>query len=129
MADWLVASAGIGVAGARRRLGSTSPTWYAQNERAREAVTVASFWRSDPAAELRGLTNSLSPASAWRRLRSSKAGDRHVDLAPHLEDLGQRSDGRVEASGMAAMVAMLAVTSSPVVPSPRVAAWTNRPSR
>ena len=32
--------------------------------RARDAVIRGSFCRSDPAAELRGLTNSRSPASA-----------------------------------------------------------------
>ena len=46
----------------------------------------------------------------------------HVDLAARLERgrLGRRA-------GMTAIVRRLAVTSSPVVPSPRVAPWTNRP--
>ena len=33
----------------------------------------ASFWRRDPAAELRGLTNNRSPAAVCRRLSSPKA--------------------------------------------------------
>ena len=35
-------------------------------------VIDGSFWRSEPAAALRGLANSRASASAWRRLSSSK---------------------------------------------------------
>lgn len=37
------------------------------------AVTLGSFWRSEPAAALRGLANGLSPASTSRAFRPSKA--------------------------------------------------------
>ena len=47
---------------------STSPIWYAQNESGRAAVIAGSFCRSDPAAELRGLTNAFVPAATARSL-------------------------------------------------------------
>lgn len=39
----------------------------------REAVTLGSFWRSEPAAAFLGLAKGLSPASTRRALSPSKA--------------------------------------------------------
>ena len=92
----------------------------------RVAVTFGSFWRSEPAAALRGLANGLSPASTRRALSSSKRLHREEDLAADLDEVGDavaRAGGR----GMSAMVRTLGVMSSPVRPSPRVAARVSRP--
>ena len=51
---------------------TTSPSWYAQNDRSRWAVIVGSFWRRLPAAALRGLTNSRPPAAAAASFIRSK---------------------------------------------------------
>ena len=92
-------------------------------------MTEASFCRSDPAAELRGLTKRRSPASACRRLSSSKA-EMGMYTSPRTSMIsGGGPTSGLSDVGMSAMVATLAVTSSPVRPSPRVAAWTNRPPR
>ncbi len=61
------------VAAGHALLPSTTPTWYAQKCSGRLAVMVGSFWRSAPAAELRGLTKSRSPASAWRLFIASNS--------------------------------------------------------
>ena len=58
---------------ARTARGAPRPPGRPRTRAPAPAVTDGSFWRSEPAAEFRGLTNSRSPASAWRRLRSSKA--------------------------------------------------------
>ena len=50
--------------------------------------------------------------------------DRHVDLAPNLDDVGSPAAGSWR--GMADIVITLAVTSSPTSPSPRVAARVSR---
>ncbi len=88
-----------------------------------------SFCRSDPAAEFLGLTKRRSPASDCRRLSSAKA-DTGMYTSPRTSmTSGAGSTAADNRSGMSAMVATLAVTSSPVLPSPRVAAWTNLPCR
>ena len=51
-------------------------------------------------------------------------GERHVDLAPHLDDARRALRSRL---GIDSMARTLAVTSSPTRPSPRVAACTSRP--
>ena len=48
----------------------------------------------------------------------------HVDFAAHLDDIRRAFGSRC---GISSIVRMLAVTFSPVVPSPRVAAVTSRP--
>ena len=48
----------------------------------------ASSWRSEPAAELRGLAKTLSPAAAWRALISAKSACREIDLAADLATSG-----------------------------------------
>ena len=84
-----------------------------------------SFWRTEPAAELRGLAKRRSPASAWRLLSASNAA-----IGMYTSPRTSRSDGTFlpfSCLGTAAIVATLAVMSSPVRPSPRVAARTYRP--
>ncbi len=93
-------------------------------------MILESFWRSDPAAELRGLAKVFSPASSWRALSCSN-DDTGMYTSPRTsstDGMGPRRLGQVSRSGTAPMVATLAVTSSPVRPSPRVAACTRRPS-
>ena len=58
---------------APRRLPSTSPIWYAQKASGRVAVIAGSFWRSDPAAEFRGLTNALVPAASGPLVQAAKS--------------------------------------------------------
>ena len=43
------------------------------NASGRVAVTVGSFWRSEPAAALRGFAKRRSPALSWRSLSSWNA--------------------------------------------------------
>ena len=92
----------------------------------RLAVTRGSFCRSEPAAALRGLANGLSPASDQPGVELLELLHGEEDLAA---DLHQRP-GRpfpVSRSGMSAMVRTLGVMSSPVRPSPRVAARVSLP--
>ena len=92
----------------------------------RVAVTRGSFWRSEPAAALRGLANGALPASTRLALSSAKAADGEEDLAADLDPLGTVASP-ASRCGMPSMVRTLWVTSSPVRPSPRVAARTSRP--
>ena len=57
---------------------------------ARVAVTRGSFWRSDPAAALRGLAKTGLPASVIDSLSRSNASLGQEHLAAHLEQLGHR---------------------------------------
>ena len=71
-----------------------------ERERPRLAVIAASFWRSEPAAELRGLTNRRSPGLGLAPVEVLEGGDRHVDLAAHLEHArGRAARPRVETIG------------------------------
>ena len=93
----------------------------------RLAVTRGSFWRSDPAAEFRGLANAARPASS--RLSFSFP---NASTGRNTSPLTSRVAGYpepVSRAGMEAIVRMFGVTSSPVRPSPRVAALTSAPSR
>ena len=93
----------------------------------RVAVTRGSFCRSDPAAELRGFANGALPASVSRSFSSWNAV-----TGRNTSPLTSRVSGQpVPASrvGTAAIVLTFGVTSSPVTPSPRVAARTSRPPR
>ena len=97
---------------------------------ARVAVTRGSFWRSEPAAALRGLANIGLPASAIDSLSRSNASTGQEHLAAHLDQRRHRElvgAGRAGA-GTESIVLTLGVTSSPVRPSPRVSARTSRPS-
>ena len=95
---------------------------------ARVAVTRGSFWRSEPAAALRGLANSGLPASAIDSLSRSKASPGR-NTSPRTSTSSGTGNSSVAVSrvGMPSMVRTLGVTSSPVRPSPRVRARTSRP--
>ena len=57
-------------------------------------------------------------------VQGGEVGLRHIDLAAHFEDVGRAGDAL---RNIARSSATLAVTSSPTVPSPRVAASTSSP--
>lgn len=92
----------------------------------RVAVTRGSFWRSEPAAALRGLAKGLSPASTRRALSSSNPAMGKKTSPRISTSAGTRSPLR--RSGISAIVRTLGVMSSPVRPSPRVAARVSLPS-
>ncbi len=96
--------------------------------RSRDAVTRGSFWRSDPAAALRGLANIGLPASAIEALSRSKASTGR-NTSPRTSTSAGTGNSSLPVSrwGTEAMVLTLGVTSSPVRPSPRVSARTSRP--
>ena len=95
--------------------------------RSRDAVTRGSFCRSEPAAALRGLANGLLPASTWDAFSSANAATGR-NTSPRISmQLRVRRRVAASTSGIVAIVRTLSVTSSPVRPSPRVAARTSRP--
>ena len=75
-----------------------------------------SSWRIAPAAALRGLTYSFCAGRALALVQRLEVAAVHQHFAAHLEVF----DALIF-SGMERTVRRLAVTSSPVVPSPRVA--------
>ena len=105
--------------------GTTSPCTIIPSGRL--AVIFGSFWRSDPAAALRGLANSGLPAapscsfSSWNPATGKKTSPRTSSSAG--------TSGPVSLAGTAPMVRTLGVMSSPVVPSPLVAPRTSAPFR
>ena len=107
---------------------STAPTWYAQNERSRDAVIVGVLLteraRRRNSGDWRTLSGRRPPGggSAPRTPRPACRPRR----APPSETGRDRFGGPGEPVGTARTVATLAVTSSPVTPSPRVAAWRTR---
>ena len=105
---------------------SAAPNEWTHSRRGREAVTFGSFWRSEPAAALRGFANALPPASSSCSFSSSNALDREVHLAADLDHGGRVVDAS-SVRGTPCTVRTLTVMSSPTRPSPRVAAFTSRP--
>ena len=106
---------------------STRPMPCTMASSARDAVIRGSFCRSDPAAELRGLANAALPASS-----SDSFSLPNASTGMNTSPLTSRIAGCPEPfsrAGMEEMVRMFGVTSSPVRPSPRVAALTSAPSR
>jgi hypothetical protein len=106
---------------------STRPMPCTMASSARDAVIRGSFCRSDPAAELRGLANAALPASS-----SDSFSLPNASTGMNTSPLTSRVAGCPEPfsrAGMEVMVRMFGVTSSPVLPSPRVAALTSAPSR
>lgn len=91
----------------------------------RVAVTLGSFWRSEPAAALRGLAKGLSSASTSRAFSSSKASIGKKTSPRTSTSAGIRSP--FSRCGISAIVRTLGVMSSPVRPSPRVAARVSSP--
>jgi len=72
--------------------------------RCRAAVTRGSFWRSEPAAVLRGFANGALPASTSEALSFLEARHREEHLAADLEHLGhvvagEAGRGRWRSSG------------------------------
>jgi hypothetical protein len=67
----------------------------------------------------------LLPSAAWAALRRSKSS-RRMKISPRTSSTGGASP--VRRSGIWRTVRTLRVTSSPVLPSPRVAACTSTPS-
>ena len=103
---------------------SAPPMPYAHIDSGRSAVIAESIWRSDPAAALRGL------AKVDRRPRRARsftveAGNRQVHLSANLDHAGAAP--LASRWGMASIVRRFWVTSSPTVPSPRVAPRTKHP--
>ena len=96
--------------------------------RSRVAVTRGSFWRSEPAAALRGLANIGLPASAIDAFsRSNASAGRNTSPRTSSRSGTGNSSVPVSRCGMGSMVFTLGVTSSPVTPSPRVRARVSRP--
>ena len=96
---------------------------------ARVAVTRGSFWRSEPAAALRGLAKAGLPASVIETLSRSKALVGRNTSPRTSTSFGTGNSSLVLSRwGTESMVFTLGVTSSPVRPSPRVSARTSRPS-
>ena len=99
---------------------SSCPTLYAHISRGRLAVIFGSNWRKLPAAALRGLTNVFSPFTNAFLLKISNP-DRGMKISP----LTSRMSGMLvprNLKGTLLMVRTLAVMSSPIDPSPLVAA-------
>ena len=101
-------------------------------DRSRFAVMDGSFWRRLPAAALRGFANACLPFSTAAAFSASKL-DFGMYTSPRSSTGASASRKPPSApsrrrSGTSFTVRMLAVTSSPVVPSPRVAARIRRPS-
>ena len=93
------------------------------------AVTRGSFWRSDPAAALRGLAKTGRPASVIETLsRSNAAPGRNTSPRTSSRSGTGNSSVAVSRCGTESIVFTLGVTSSPVRPSPRVSARTSLPS-
>ena len=95
--------------------------------RARDAVIRGSFCRSEPAAELRGLANAALPASSSDSFSLPNAST-GMNTSPRTSSTAGCPVPESRA-GMEEIVRMFGVTSSPVRPSPRVAALTSAPSR
>ncbi len=94
----------------------------------REAVTRGSFWRSEPAAALRGLANGALPASTRPALSSRNATTGKKTSPRTSNRRGAPLSATCRDDGTFAMVRTFSVTSSPVTPLPRVSARTSRPS-
>ena len=105
---------------------STIPIPWAINCRGRAAVSLGSSCRRLPAAAFLGLANSFS-SRARCVLFSSSNPDLVMNTSPLTSSLAGNTVSR-NASGILFIVRILEVTSSPVVPSPRVAARTSLPS-
>ena len=104
---------------------SAAPNECTHSRSGRDAVTFGSFWRSDPAAEFRGLANAFWPASCNRSFRASNAFTGRY-ISPRISTtLGGSSS--VSRCGTPSTVRTFAVMSSPTRPSPRVAARVSRP--
>ena len=116
MSDWLAVSSP-----------SRAPMPWTYIRSGRLAVSAGSFCRSEPAAALRGLASGALPASIRASLNSAKALD-GMKTSPRTS-ISAGKPLPLSCCGISLMVRTLWVMSSPVVPSPRVAARTSTPSR
>ena len=89
------------------------------------AVAAGSFWRSEPDAELRGFAKTALPACTKPSFSLAKSS-RLKNTSPRISTCSGQSLPE-SCCGTDLMVRTFAVTSSPVIPSPRVAADTKRP--
>ena len=105
---------------------STRPTPCTSRSSARDAVTFGSFCRSEPGRGVARVGERRLARLGQPLVQLLERGDRQEHLAAHLEHV-RHSRCRTAGAGTAAMVRMFGVTSSPVVPSPRVAARTSAP--
>ncbi len=106
---------------------SRAPMPWTNIRSGRLAVSAGSFCRSEPAAAFLGLASGALPASISASLNSAKALD-GMKTSPRISISGGKPLP-VSSCGISLMVSTLWVMSSPVVPSPRVAARTSLPSR
>ena len=90
-----------------------------------DAVTLESFWRSEPEAEFLGLANGALPRSIrdWFNLAKSS---RLKNTSPRTSTTSGMSLPD-NSWGIPFTVITFRVTSSPTLPSPRVAAETSLP--
>ena len=104
---------------------SPSSSWRLKINSAkfRRRVTRESFCRREPAAALRGFLNVFSPFCSCCSTKAAN-DSRGIYTSPRTI---VRVTGRDKRAGKVRMVRRLAVTSSPVLPSPRVAPRTSSP--
>ena len=107
-----------------QRLAGLAPGIGEELQRTRLASPPGSSGRRLPAAELRGLAKTLAGLRHALAERQEIVAA-HIDLAAHLD--ARRAHLPDSRCGISSIVRMLAVTFSPVVPSPRVAAVTSLP--
>ena len=74
-------------------------------------MIFGSSWRSEPAAALRGLANTVVARLRLALVERAEVGVGHVDLAAHLDDRRRAFAGSF--CGISLIVRILAVTSSP----------------
>ena len=114
--------------GSRTGTGRRGSAGRRRSERSRVAVTPGSFWRTAPAAALRGLAKGgLVLAPPGSRLSRSKAGVAHVDLAPDLDAPAAARGSRRDGAGWSGGSGGWGSRPRPSRPSPRVAPRLNAP--
>ena len=101
---------------------------YVQMCSGRDAVTAGSFWRSEPAAELRGFMKVGRPAAARSSFTRAKPSSGRYTSPRTSTTAGACSPSASRSrSGIDCTVRRLAVTSSPISPLPRVAPRASTP--
>ena len=91
-------------------------------------MTEGSSWRREPAAELRGLAKVACPSAARRWFSFSKpASDMYTSPRISIR-AGNGGPPARRRRGISLIVRRLRVTSSPMVPLPRVAPFASTPS-
>ena len=103
-----------------------SPRIRASISASRSGLLPSAFCRSDPDAALRGFAKSRSPAAACRAFSASKFST-GKKISPRTSTRSGCPDP-ASRIGIVPMVRTFGVTSSPVTPSPRVAAEVSTPA-